>query len=73
MFHSCVVSVVDYCSGIWGLKQFDKIDMIQNRAIRYFMGVHRFTLILAITCDMDWITSVHRRRVNMLRVWNHII
>ena len=37
------------------------------------MGVHRFTPILAITCDMDSITSVHRRRVNMLRVWNHIV
>ena len=67
MFHSCVVPVIDYCSSVWGYGQFDKIDMIQNRAIRYFMGVHRFTPILAITGDMGWITSIHRRWVNMLR------
>ena len=76
MFRSCVVSVVDYCSGIWDFKQFDKIDkidMIHNRAIRYFIGVHIFTPILAITCDKDWITSVHSLWVNMLRVWNHIV
>ena len=47
--------------------------MIQNRAIHYFMRVHRFTSILAITCDMGWITSVHRRWVNMLGVWNGIV
>ena len=48
MFNSCVVPVIDYCSGIWGFKQFNKIDTLQNRAIRYFIGVHRFTPILAI-------------------------
>ena len=48
-FHSCLVALIDYCSSVWASKQFDKIDMIQNRAIRYFMGVHRFT---PITIDM---------------------
>ena len=43
LYYSCVVPVLDYCSGVWSFKSFDKIDMIQNRAIRYFMGVHRFT------------------------------
>ena len=31
-----VVPIIDYCSGIWGFKQFSKIDTLQNRAIRYF-------------------------------------
>ena len=73
LYYSCVVPVVDYCSSIWGFKNFDKIDMIQNRAIRYFLGVHRFTPILAITGDMGWIISTHRRWVNMLRLWNRLI
>ena len=73
LYYSCVVPVIDYCSGIWGFKQFDKIDMVQNRAIRYFMGVHRFTPILAFTGDMGWITSTHRRWVNMIRLWNRLV
>ena len=47
--------------------------MIQNRAIRYFMGVHRFRPILAITGDMGWVTSTHRRWVNLLRLWNRLV
>ena len=73
MFNSCVVPVTDYCSGIWGFKQFNKIDTLQNRAIRYFLGVHRFTPILAINGEMGWTLSIHRRWVNMIRLWNRLI
>ena len=58
---------------MWGFKAFDKIDMIQNRAIRYFMGVHRFTPILATTGDMGWIVSTNRRWANVLRLWNRLV
>ena len=73
MFNSCVVPVIDYCSGIWGFKQFNKIDTLQSRAIRYFLGVHRFTPILAINGEMGWTLSIHRRWVNMIRLWNRLI
>ena len=54
LFNSCVAPVIDYCSGVWGFKQFNKIDTVQNRAIRYFLGVHRFTPLLAINGEMGW-------------------
>ena len=73
LYYSCVVPVLDYCSGVWGSKSFDKIDMIQNRAIRYFMGVHRFTPILAITGDMGWVVSTNRRWANVLGLWNRLV
>ena len=52
LYYSCVVPVTDYCSGVWGFRDFNKGDMIQNRAVRYFLGVHRFTPLLAISGDM---------------------
>ena len=52
LYYSCVVPVTDYCSGVCGSRDFNKGDMIQNRAIRYFLQVHRFTHILAISGDM---------------------
>ena len=47
--------------------------MIQNLAIRYFMGVHRFTPILAITGDMGWVVSTSRCWANVLRLWNRFV
>jgi hypothetical protein len=73
LYYSCVVPVLDYCSSVWGFKTFNKIDMIQNRAIRYFLGVHKFTPILSLNGDMGWIITKHRRWVNMIRLWNRIV
>ena len=73
LYYSCVVPVTDYCSGVWGFSDFIKGDMVQNRAIRDFLGVHRFTPILAISGDMGWPISLHRRWINMLRLWNPLV
>ena len=72
LFNSCVAPVIDYCSGVWGFKQFNKIDTVQNRAIRYFLGVHRFTPLLVINGEMGWTMSIHRRLANMFRLWNRL-
>jgi hypothetical protein len=73
LYHSCVCPILDYASGVWGLKSFDKIDHIQNRAIRSFLGVHNFAPSLAIQGDMGWTHSSVRRKINILRLWNSLI
>jgi hypothetical protein len=55
----CVVPVLDYCSAIWGFRNDQQIDNIQNRAIRYYLGVHRFTPVLALTGDTGWLPSIY--------------
>ncbi len=32
----------DYCSEVWSFKQFKQIEAIQHKAIRIFLGVHRY-------------------------------
>ena len=73
LHNSCVVPVTDYCSGVWGFWNFPKSDIVQNRAIRYYLGVHRFTPTLALSGDMGWTISVHRRWLNIIRLWNHLV
>ena len=53
---------------IHGLKDCGKIDNEQNRAMRYFLGIHRFTPIQAMVGDTGWLSSVYRRWLAMLRV-----
>jgi hypothetical protein len=56
-YFSCVVPILDYASGVWGYKKYLASDNIQNRAMRYFLGVHRFAPLLAVYGDMGWIPS----------------
>ncbi len=72
LFDTGVCPIMDYCGGIWGFADFDKLNTIQNRAIRFFLGVHKFAPNLAINADMGWYMSVTRRKVEMLRYWNRL-
>ncbi len=67
-----MVPVTDYGSGVWGKFNVSHSDAIQNRAIRYFLGVHKFTPIPAIHSEMGWLSPKYRKYLNMLRLWNRI-
>jgi hypothetical protein len=73
MFHSGVCPILDYCSETWGFKNYSQIDAIQNKAIRIFLGVHRYAPLAAINGDMGWSCSRTRRQLAMIRMWNRIM
>ena len=73
LYENCVNPVMEYCSGIWGFQKFNFCEQVQNRAIRIFLGVHRFAPTLALQGDMGWHLTHHRRHSNMLRFWNRLI
>ena len=73
LFESCVCPVMDYSAGVWGFQKYDKVDTVQNRAMRAFLGVHRFTPKLALEGDMGWLSSRYRRWLSMLRLWNRLV
>jgi hypothetical protein len=73
LYNSGVCPILDYGSEVWGYKNFPHIDNIQNKAIRIFLGVHRFAPLAAISGDMGWTHSQTRRHVCMLRLWNRIV
>ena len=73
LFNSGVCPIMDYGSEIWGYKMFPHIDAIQNKAIRVFLGVHRFAPLAAINGDMSWVSSFVRRKINMIRFWNRLM
>ncbi len=73
LYESGVTPILDYCSGVWGYNKLEKIDTVQNRALRLYLGVHKFSPNHAINADMGWITSRVRRHVEILRLWNRLI
>lgn len=57
VFNFCISPVLDYCSGVWGYNTYHGIDMIQNRAVRYFCGLHRFAPTIALKSELGWLPS----------------
>ena len=63
LFSSCVCPILDYASGVWGTKQFDVLERVQERAMRYFLGVPRFTPKSMLNGDMGWSSCYARHNL----------
>lgn len=42
LYQACVWPILSYAAGVWGCKDAKKVEAVQNRAIRCFLGVHAF-------------------------------
>lgn len=74
MYNAGVSPVMYYGSSIWGVDgKNNHADNTQNRAIRYFLGVHNFTPIPALVSEMGWLPSKYAKWLCMLQFWNRII
>ena len=72
-FKTCVCPVIDYNAEVWGYIKCPKIDAVQNKAMRVYLGVHRFAANAVLTGDMAWCPSIIRRKLAMMRYWNRLI
>ena len=52
LYDMCVAPVMDYSSEIWNYKNHWNTNVVQNRAMRIFLGVHRFTPVAGLEGDM---------------------
>jgi len=73
LFNSGVKSVLQYGSATWGTRKGAKSDIVQNRAMRYFLGVHKYTPTVAMLGDMGWFPLYIDQYVSVARYWNRLL
>ena len=73
LFDTGVVPVLNHGSEIWGYGIFEKCDYIMNRAMRFFLGVHKFSPTCGVQGDMGWLSRKYRRYIIILKFWNRFI
>ena len=75
LYNSCVTPIMDYGSCCWhGITDVNpkSIDDVQYRAMRYFLGVNRFTPMLGLEGEMGWLPPKYRRDIDMIRYYNRV-
>ena len=72
LFNSGVNPILEYGSSVWGFKSSSRCQSVQNRAIRYHMGLNRFSANLVLQGDTGWTPINISIKLNMLRLWNRI-
>ena len=74
LYSAEVAPILEYSSEVWGYNKFSSSDQVQNRAFRYFLGVHKFAqYTLGIMGDTGCLSTRSRRHINMIRFWNKLL
>ena len=73
LYNSCVIPVMDYCSEVWSNGRNSKSQGVQNKALRIFLGVHRFAPLAGLQGDMGWMSVDVRHKLLKLRYWNKLV
>ena len=73
LFDSGVLPVLHYSAEIWGYGPHTKCDTILNRAMRYYLGVHRYAPTPGVQGEMAWLSLKYRRYILMTKYWNRLI
>ena len=73
LFETCVSPVIEYAAEVWGFKVQVKSERVQQRAARYYLGVHPKTPIPALTGDMGWKCTQQKRYSKMIKYWNRLV
>ena len=62
LYETGVITILDdYGSGIWGYSGNNYSETIQNKAIRYYLGVHNFTPVPALPGEMGLLNCKYRK------------
>ena len=72
LYTSYVVPIMNYAAGVWGFTNFDEQQTLQHHIMHYFLGVHKFAPIPAVSIEMDWMGTRFLRWVDMVRLRNRI-
>ncbi|CAC5422307.1 unnamed protein product [Mytilus coruscus] len=69
IYDNTVIPVMDYVSGIWGIKRYDSFERLQYRAISTFLGISKCAPIPAVLGDMGWLPVYIHTQCNAIPLW----
>ena len=73
LYNAYVSLILNYASGVWGFESYNSAQVLQNRLMRFFLGVHRFAPLAATHTEMDWLECKEATWIEMLRLYNRIL
>ena len=73
LYDALVQSVINYGTAIWGQKSYSSINKVQNRATKYFLGLHKKASNAMANGDMGWDAPLTRQWLKVGQHWARLV
>ena len=72
LYKALVEPVMYYGSAIWGTLNCAKLDAVQARACKFFLGIRKNTSNIAARGELGWLSNKSNVKIEILRHWNKL-
>ena len=72
IFETCVNPIMTYAAEIWGFKDYSNLESVQCRAMKYYLGVHKYAPNVAVQGDCGLLKCKYVQWLAMCRFWNRL-
>ena len=72
LYETCVCTITDYGSEVFGFKEYGSIERIHSRALRAFIGVSKTSPIAGLRSELNWLEPRSRTQVRMIRMLHRL-
>jgi hypothetical protein len=69
LYDSIVWPVINYGAAVWGDRSFSCVNAVHNKALRFFLGVGKYTPNAALAGEMAWQPPVVRQWKSIFTFW----
>ena len=73
LFNTSILPILNYGAEIWGAKGYNHVQQVQSKAMRFYLGVHKFAPTLGLFGDTGWFPIINYQKLCMLRFWNRLV
>ena len=73
LYRSYVLPIMNYGSAVWGFKEVREAQVLQNRVGHFYLGVNKFTPVVATSLELDWLDPKFTRWLDILRYKNCLV
>ena len=69
LYDALVLSVITYGAAVWGQKSYSSVNAVNNRAIRFYLGVGKYTPNAAVQGDSGWVLPSVHQWISVTKQW----
>ena len=73
LYKTCVCSVSQYGSEVFGFEQYDSLFRLHLRAARAFLGVSKNATSYGLISELDWLLPHYETRIRMIQYFSRIM
>ena len=73
LYHSCICSISQYGSEVYGFENFDSYFKLHLRAARAFLGLPKNVASYGLISELSWLLPRYQSHIKMIQFFNRIM